>query len=150
MAHARITFRNSYLSWVKPGLLALLVTVLTTIFTLVGAASNAVPVIMKTFNLPDCFTYADIYRGTQSDFKKEGDLWREYPPDAATYQFEFREVRRSRDEILLRNLTPREGVADSASLVVHLPVCGGTVKLTEGQPEHWTDLEEVWRAPRGS
>jgi hypothetical protein len=150
MEQARDTFLNTYLRWVKPSLLALLVGALTTIFTLIGAASNAVPVVLKTLNLPDCFTYGDVYRGTQSDFKKEGAVWREYPPDAVAYLYEFREVRRTRDEILLRNLTPREGLADSASLVVHLPVCGGTVKLAEGQPERWTDLEEVWRAPRGS
>jgi hypothetical protein len=46
----------------------------------------------------------------------------------------------------LRNLTPREGVADAASLVVHLPVCGGTARLTEGLPERSTNLEQVWRA----
>ena len=150
MQQARTTFLHTYLRWVKPSLLALLVGVLTTSFTLIGAASNAVPVILKTLNLPDCFTYGDVYRGTQSDFKKEGALWREYPPDAAAFQYEFREVRRTRDEIMLRNLTPREGVADSASLVVHLPVCGGTAWLTEGLPERSTNLEQVWRAPRAS
>ncbi len=145
MEQARATFLATYLSWVKPSLLALLVGVLTTIFTLIGAASNAVPVILKTLNLPDCLTYADVYRGTQTDFKKEGVVWREYAPEAVAYLYEFKEVRRTRDEIILRNLTPREPPADSASLVVHLPVCGGTVKLTEGLPEHSTDLEQVWR-----
>jgi hypothetical protein len=144
MQHARATFLGTYLSWVKPSLLALLVGVLTTIFTLIGAASNAVPVILKTLNLPDCLTYADVYRGTQTDFKKEGEVWREYAPEAVVYQYEFKEVRRTRDEIMLRNLTPRKPPADS-SLVVHLPVCGGTVKLTEGLPEQSTDLEQVWR-----
>ena len=148
MAHTRTTFLNSHLGWVKPGLWALLVGVVTTISTVIGAASNAVPVILKTLNVPDCFTYADVYPGTQSDFKKEGAVWREYAPDAVASNYEFKEVRRTRDEILLRNLTPREGLADSASLVVHLPVCGGTAKLTEGLPERWTDLEEVWRASR--
>lgn len=150
MEQARTTFLTTYLRWAKPSLLALLVGVLTTIFTLIGAASNAVPVVLKTLNLPDCFTYANVYRGTQSDFKKEGAVWREYAPDSVTYRYEFKEVDRTRDEILLRNLTPREGLADWASLVVHLPVCGGTAKLTEGLPEHWTDLEEVWRASRTS
>ncbi len=150
MEQARATFLNTCLSWVKPSLLALLVGGLTTIFTLIGAASNAVPVVLKTLNLPDCFTYANVYRGTQSDFKKEGAVWREYAPDALAYHYEFTEVGRTRDEILLRNLTPRDGLADTASLVVHLPVCGGTAKLTEGLPERWTDLEEVWRASRAS
>jgi hypothetical protein len=126
----------------------LLVGIVTTISTVIGAASNAVPLILKTLNVPDCFTYADVYPGTQSDFKKEGAVWREYAPDAVASNYEFEEVRRTRDEILLRDLTPREGVADSASLVVHLPVCGGTAKLTEALPERWTDLKEVWRASR--
>jgi hypothetical protein len=149
MEQARATFLTTYLNWVKPSLLALLVGVPTTIFTMVAAANNAVPVILKTLNVPDCLTYADVYLGTQSNFKKEGDLWREYPPDAVAYNFEFREVRRTRDEIIMRNLTPRETPSDWATLVVHLPVCGGTVRLTEGLPEHSTDLEQVWRAPRG-
>jgi hypothetical protein len=148
MAHARTTLPDSHLRWMKPGLWALLVGVVTTISTVIGATSSAVPVVLKTLNLPDCFTYADVYRGTQSDFKKEGAVWREYAPDAVASNYEFKEVRRTRDEILLRNLTPRQGVADSASLVVHLPVCGGTAKLTEGLPERWTDLEEVWRGSR--
>jgi hypothetical protein len=33
---------------------------------------------------------------------------------------------------------------------VHLPVCGGTARMSEGMPERWTDLEEVWKARRGS
>lgn len=70
MAHARTTFLDSHLRWMKPGLWALVVGVVTTISTVIGATSNAVPVILKTLNVPDCFTYADIYRGTQSDFKK--------------------------------------------------------------------------------
>jgi hypothetical protein len=148
MALARTTFLNSHLRWVKPGLWALLVGIVTTISTVIGAASNAVPLILKTLNVPDCFTYADVYPGTQSDFKKEGAVWREYAPDAVASNYEFEEVRRTRDEILLRDLTPREGVADSASLVVHLPVCGGTAKVTEALPERWTDLKKVWRASR--
>ena len=139
---------RAYLSWIKPSLLVLLVGAVTTIFSMIGAASNAVPVILKTLNLPACLTYADVYRGTQSDFKKEGDLWREYPPDAVAYRYEFKEFLRTRDEIVMRNLTPRDQPADWATLVVHLPVCGGIVKLTEGMPEHSTDLEEVWKARR--
>jgi hypothetical protein len=146
MAHARTASRNTYLSWVKPKFLALLVAVPTTTFALISGASAAIPVILKMLNVPDCLTYANVYRGTQSDFKKEDGVWREYAPNAATYSYEFNELKRTRDEIILRNVTPREGVADWATLVVHLPVCGGTVKLTEGLPERSTDLEQIWRA----
>jgi hypothetical protein len=145
MAHVRTASRNTNLSWVRPKFLALLVAVPTTTFALISGASTAVPIILKTLNVPDCLTYANVYRGTQSDFKKEGDVWREYAPNATAFDYEFRELKRTRDEIILRNLTPREGVTDSASLVVHLPVCGGTAKLTEGLPERSTDLEQVWR-----
>jgi hypothetical protein len=150
MEQARATFLATYLSWIKPSLLALLVGVMTTISSVIAATSSAVPVILKTLNLPACLTTSNVYRGTQSDFKKQGAVWREYPAGAADSSYEFSELRRTRDEILLRNLTPREGSTDPASLVVHLPVCGGTAKLAEGLPEHWTDLEEVWQAPRGS
>ena len=54
MEQARATFLTTYMNWAKPSLLALLVGVLTTIFSLIGAASNAVPVILKTLNLPEC------------------------------------------------------------------------------------------------
>ena len=149
MEQARATFLTTYLNWAKPSLLALLVGVLTTIFSLIGAASNAVPVILKTLNLPECLTYADAYGGTQSDFKKEGNVWREYAPDAVAFQSEFKEIERNRNEILLRNLTRRE-TADWGTLVVYLPVCGGTARMSEGKPERWTDLEKVWKAQRGS
>jgi len=51
---------------------------------------------------------------------------------------------RTRDEIILRNLTPRPPPADSTSLVVHLPVCGAR-QVDRGAAEHSTDLEQVWR-----
>jgi len=148
MAHARATFLTTYLSWLKPSLLAVLLGGLTATGALVVQASNAVPVILKTLNIPACLTYSDVYRGTQSDFRKECGVWREYAPEAATFTYEFKEFLRTRDEILIRNLTPREQPADWATLVVHLPVCGGIVRMTEGMPEKSTDLEQVWRAPR--
>jgi hypothetical protein len=145
MDQARATYLTTYLSWVKPSLFALLVGVLTTLFSLVVSAGNALPVILKTFNVPECFTYADTYNGTQSDFRREGNVWREYAPNATAFQSEFKEILRSRTEIVLRNLTPRE-TADWATLAVHLPVCGGTARMSEGMPEKWTDLEQVWKA----
>ena len=148
MAHARGTFLTTYLSWLKPSLLAVLLGGLTATCALVVQASNAVPVILKTLNIPACLTYSDVYRGTQSDFRKEGGVWREYAPEAATFTYEFKEFLRTRDEILIRNVTPRDETADWATLVVHLPVCGGMARTSEGRPEKTTDLEQVWRAPR--
>src|SRR5260370_34187085 len=120
MEQARATFLITYLSWAKPSLLALVVGVLTTIFTLIGAASNAVPVILKTLNLPACFTSV-VYGGTQTDFQKDGEVWQEYAPEAVAYLYEFTEAPRTRDETILRNLTPRPSPPDSKSLIVHMP-----------------------------
>jgi hypothetical protein len=139
---------TTYLSWMKPSLLAVLIGGLTGVFALVTQAGNAVPLILKTLNIPACLTYADAYRGTQSDFRKEGDFWREYAPDAVSFTYEFKEFLRTRDEIMLRNLTPRDEPTDWATLVVHLPVCGGMARTSEGRPEKSSDLEQVWRAPR--
>jgi hypothetical protein len=156
MVQARLASRTQS-RLLKSGLLALFIGALTTAFTVVATVTTAVPgithigtMVLKVLNIPDCLSYSDIYRGTQSDFKKEGNLWREYAPNAVAYNYEFKELRRTRDEIILRNMTPRKDVADSASLVVHLPVCGGTAVLTEGLPERSTNLEQVWPDERGS
>ena len=47
--------------------------------------------------------------------------------------------------IELLNLTPRPEEREWATLIVRLPVCGGTAKLTLGITQHWVDLYEVWR-----
>jgi hypothetical protein len=144
MQQARANFLTTYLSWAKPSLLVLLVGVLTPILTLIVTAGNAFPLILKALNLPACVA-SDVYGGTQTDFRKEGEVWREYAPETVAYLYEFKEIRRTRDEIILRNLTRREPPADSATLVVHLPVCDGIARVAEGLPEHATDLELVWR-----
>ena len=115
---------------------------------LVRAIGNAVPLILKALNLPSCRT-SDVYRGTQSNFKKEGGFWREYPLGAVDHSYQFEEINRTRDVIMLRNLTPRD-TKDWETLRVHLPACDGTAKLSEGLPERWTGLQLVWRAPRES
>ncbi|UPK00700.1 hypothetical protein [Bradyrhizobium sp. 170] len=150
MEKARATFFASYLSGLKPSLLALLfggVTTATAVFAMISQAGTAIPMILKALNLPSCRT-SDVYRGTQSDFKKEGAVWREYSPGAVAYRYQFEEINRTHDKIMLRNLTPRD-TQDWKTLTVHLPVCGGIAKLSEGLPERWTDLQEVWR-PRES
>ena len=150
MEKARATFFSTYLSGLRPGLLAMLfggVTTATAVFAMISQAGTAVPLILKTLNLPSCRT-SDVYRGTQSDFKKEGNFWREYSPGAVAYSYQFEEINRTRDVIMLRNLTPRD-TKDWKTLSVHLPACDGTARLSEGLPERWTDLQQVWR-PRES
>jgi hypothetical protein len=147
MEEARATSPNSILDWMKSNRILVIAGALTTVFGLIGSANSAVPVVLKVFNVPDCLTYATIYRGTGSDFKNEGAVWREYPPQGGAYRYQFKEVERTRDEISLVNLTPREGMPekDWQSLMVRLPVCGGTAKLLIGMPERSANLEQVWR-----
>jgi hypothetical protein len=135
----------------RTGWLAMAAGVLTTMFAAIGAVNSVIPaasnvgaVVLETLNLPACLSYPDRFGGTQSTFRKEGRIWREYPRGSETFSFEFKEIRRTPQEILLWNVTPRPNVPDAASLVVHLPTCGGTASLTEGLPERSTRLEEVW------
>jgi hypothetical protein len=149
MEESRTTFLNACLTgisgWIGSNRLIVLATALTTIFGLIAGASTAFPVVLKALDVPDCFTYAAVYRGPGSYFKNEGAVWREYPPDGGGFRYEFREVQRTRDSIKLLNLTPRPDLQDASSLLVHLPVCGGTATLSIGLPERTFNLEEVWR-----
>jgi hypothetical protein len=131
--------------WIKSKRLIVLAGALTTVFGLVISTSNVIPLILKALDRPDCLTYASIYRDPFSDFKLEGDVWREYPREGGAARYEFREVHRTRDNIDLLNLTPRPDTPDWKTLIVRLPVCGGTAKLTVGITEHWVDLYPVWR-----
>jgi hypothetical protein len=128
--------------WIKSNRLIVLAGALTTIFGLVVSAHNALPVILSALNRPDCLTYATVYRDPFGYFKLEGDTWREY--QGGVVRYEFREVHRTRDGIDLLNLTPRPDVREWQTLIVRLPVCEGTAKLTVGTTEHWYDLYPVW------
>jgi hypothetical protein len=59
--------------------------------------------------------------------------------------FEFKEVRRTPDIIDLLNLTPRPTERDWQTMIVRLPVCGGSAKIILGIPERESKLAEVWR-----
>ncbi|MCK1511550.1 hypothetical protein IVB22_02970 [Bradyrhizobium sp. 190] len=149
MEKARATFFSTYLSGFKPNLFAMLfggVTTATAVFAMISQAGTAIPLILNALNLPSCFT-SDFYEGSQSNFKKEGEFWYEYPHGVAASSYRFDEINRTRDVIMLRNLTPRE-TKDWETLRVHLPACGGTARLSEGFPERWTDLQSVWHASR--
>jgi hypothetical protein len=131
-------------NWIKLNPLFLVVGALTTTFGVVTSASTAVPVVLKTFNIPDCYSYADVYRGPWSKFKREGTAWREYPLKGGLPEYEFRELYRTRDHINLQNLTPRPH-AGWDTLNVRLPACEGTARITIGIPEKWEDLYQIWR-----
>ena len=149
MEDARATFQNEALTtvsgWIKSNRLVAFATAFTTIFGLIAGASSAVPLVMKGLNLPACLTYANAYCTPHGCFKDEGDVWREYQPIGGPKMFEFREFQRTRESIDLVNLTPRPQEPHWNTLMVRLPVCGGTARLTVGVPEHWIDLAEVRR-----
>lgn len=153
MAQANASSHKTSSRVTKTGWLALLAGVATTAGAAIGAVNAALPMrstVLSMLNLPVCLSYADSYHGTQSGFRMEGAVWREYPRDATAFTFEFKEIRRTREQIMLRNLTPRPDNPNANSLVVHLPVCGGIAFVTEGLPERTTNLEQVWPARRGA
>ena len=96
---------------------------------------------MKMAGRPACFFYADVYHYADGSFTRTDRHWHEAKTDA---QFDFGEVRRSRDFLLLLNQTRRLDPR-WPTMLVRLPVCGGTAQWTYENPEHWTDLFEVWR-----
>jgi hypothetical protein len=149
MEDSRATVLNTGLSavldWIKSNRLVF-VGALSTIFGLIASVGTVYPLVLEGLNLPVCLTYANTYRKPESYFKHEGKVWHEYfPPDGSPFRYEFSEVRRTRDTIDLLNLTPRPEERNWASMIVRLPVCGGTAKLILGVPEHTIDLAEVWR-----
>jgi hypothetical protein len=138
------TFK-AVLDWIKGKPFIVLAGALTTLFGLIMSTSNVIPVVLKTLNRPDCFTYASVYRDPFSEFRQEGALWREYPLEGGAARYEFKEAHRTREFIDLLNLTPRPEQRDWQTLIVRLPVCGGTAMLTVGLVEHWYDLYPIWR-----
>ena len=136
---------NAVLDWIKGKPIIVLAGALTTVFGLIMSTSNVIPVVLKTLNRPDCLTYASVYRDPFSEFRQEGALWREYQPVGGPAKYEFRETHRTRDYIDLLNLTPRPEEPNWQTLLVRLPVCGGTARAAVGIAEHWFDLYPVWR-----
>jgi hypothetical protein len=149
MEEARTTFLNQSLTtvsgWINSNRWVALAGALTTVFGLIIGANNVIPLVMEGLNLPACITYATQYCTPNGCFKHEGNVWREYQPIGGPQVFEFREFQRTREVIDLINLTPRPTEPHWATLLVRLPVCGGTARLTAGIPEHWIDLAEVRR-----
>jgi hypothetical protein len=146
MEDARTTFLTALWSWLGSNRLIVIAGALTTLFGLIISANNVLPVIFKMFNLPDCMSYASLYRLPWSSIKNEGGgIWREYPWDGTTVAYEFREFQRTRENIDLLNLTPRAEVPGWKTMLVRLPVCGGTAQWTVSNPERWVPLGELRR-----
>jgi hypothetical protein len=144
--HARakdMTKPRPALNWIKSNPLTAIAGAITTVFGVIAGAANVGPIVLKAFNLPDCYAYAEVYRSPISSFKQEGDFWREYPAEGSRALFEFREVHRTRDNIDLLNLTERPADARWASMIVRLPVCGGSAYLSYPPMDEWHYLFQV-------
>ena len=109
---------------------------------------------MQVTGRPTCLLYGDRYSHASGYFERVGSTWVEYPPYGGTNHFEFEEVRRDREYIYLRNLTPRrtddrstpDGVlAAERTMLLRLPACGGVAQWSYQNPLHWTDLAQVWK-----
>ena len=145
MGQAGTTFVSTILNWADANRLKAVAGAVATIFGLVVGASNVVPVIKAGLNIPDCNTYATVYWSPWSYFKQEGDVWREYPLNGGQHRYEFKEFSRTRESIVLHNLTFRDNEPLWENLMVRLPVCGGAAELGRGIPQHWEHLAEIHR-----
>jgi hypothetical protein len=146
MENARTTSLTDFSSWIGSNRLIVIAGVLTTLFGLIISANNVLPVMFKMFDLPDCLSYATVYRLPWSSIKNEGNgTWREYPWDGTEVAFEFKEFQRTRQDIDLLNLTPRDEIPGWKTMLVRLPVCGGTAQWTVSNPERWVPLGELRR-----
>lgn len=138
------------LNWIKSNsIVATVITlagIVAPVSALVAQTDKVIPVVLKTLDIPDCYKYADTYYDKWSEFRREGQMWREYPRAGGPYSFEFNELHRTRDVIELVNLTPRAEVPEWKTMVVSLPVCGGKARFAVGIPERWNDLFDVWTA----
>jgi len=143
---ARSTSLTAFWTWLGSNRLIVLAGALTTLFGLIISANNVLPVIFRVLDLPDCLSYASVYHLPWSSIKNEGGgNWREYPWDGTVVSFEFREFQRTRDNIDLLNLTPRAEIPGWKTMLVRLPVCGGTAEWTASNPEQWVPLGELKR-----
>jgi hypothetical protein len=139
------------LNWIKSNSIVATVIAVAGIVTPVSAlviqTDRVIPIVLKIFAIPECYKYADTYYDKWSEFRREGQMWREYPRAGGPYSFEFNELHRSRDAIELLNLTPRDEIPEWKTMVVSLPVCGGMARSAVGIPERWDDLFEVRTTP---
>jgi hypothetical protein len=133
-------------NWIKSNPLTVSATALAGLLGALITANNFFDVTLKRFDIPACFTHANVYRDQFSYFKREGDVWREYRNEDGSFMNEFKELHRDRDNIDLLNLTDR-GVQEPRwkTLKIRIPVCGGTARISLGIPEHWQDLYDVYR-----
>ena len=84
---------------------------------------------------------SDVYYYYNGHFKRFGQKWTEFQP---SIKYDFEEIFRDRNYIVILNKTPRDNPR-WGSMLVRLPVCGGTAQWTYENPEQWTNLFQVER-----
>src|SRR5688572_26732965 len=136
---------NAISDWIKSNPAIAVASALTTILALFISIANAVPLALRALDVPECWTYANVYKGPWSEFRQEGPIWREYFHADSTFKYEFKEVARTRESIELLNLTERPEEAAWRTLMVRIPVCGGAVQLSRRIPQDWVYLCDVAR-----
>lgn len=108
---------------------------------LVSGLPGAWQAALRMSGRPTCASYAPVYHYATGAFTRTGaKSWHE---KNTSDQFDFEEVRRTPDFILLHNLTRRVDPR-WPTMLVRLPPCGGVAQWTYENPEFWVDLFQVW------
>jgi hypothetical protein len=135
----------SLLRWIKRNPAYSLLGVIASVAGAIAGLPAAWHAATLILGIPECGKYSDIYYYYNGHFKNnhdeknQGEKWTEYQK---TTTFSFKELDRTRDYIVLLNLTPRQDPRWQ-SMLVRLPACGGTAQWTYENPEQWIDLFQV-------
>jgi len=83
---------------------------------------------------------AEAYFSGVGSFRKEGEIWREYPDPAVPNAkiFEFKELRVDSEHIYLVDESRRQ--PGRGALLLRIPIAGGVVQWGRENPLEWEDL----------
>lgn len=129
------------IDWVRRNPAYGLIAVMAPVVAVIAGVPKAWDAVAQIFDIPKCFTYSDTYYYYNGHFKQIDTGWIEYQPSA---KINFVEFQRDKEYIILVNRTPRVDPR-SDSMLVRLPVCGGTAQWTYENPERWVDLYQITR-----
>jgi hypothetical protein len=132
---------SALIEWVKRNPISSLIGSAGTIVGFVAGVPPAWQAASQMLRIPECATYSNVYYYYDGHFRNDGREWIEYQPKE---QHTFKEMYRNRNYITLINQTPRKDPRWQ-SMLVRLPVCGGSAQWTYQNPEHWNDLYNVTR-----
>lgn len=128
-----------FVRWLRSHPLIVLFGVFSTVVGILKGLMPALEAFTAVLGVPACFSYADKYTYSTGHFQRDGKHWTEV--NEAEYRFV--ETHRDRNYIILLNITPRVG--NPPTMILRIPVCGGTLQWTYQNPQRWIDLYEVWR-----